>query len=303
MQSSNLTFRSCPICDATSGHNVAEVIAKQPAELSNNEDLKDSFIGFRKDQCFFSYVRCAHCGLLYNSQYFSPDNLSELYSSMPENTFVSGERDSVKTQMGYAKYFGKRKHSTGYLEIGADIGLLTRPMVSKFSFTNVNLVEPNKSSHAELLLHATKNSKIYLNIDEVPALESHSHVAAVHVLDHLVEPKRDLMEISGRMEPGATLVAIVHNEKSLLRKLLKQSWPPFCLQHPQLFNKRTVTKLLLTAGLRVESIKRTRNYIAISQGIDLFKRIGILPQRFRVGTLNFSVPVYLGNIAVIATKI
>jgi hypothetical protein len=221
---------------------------------------------------------------------------------MPGNVSVSGERDSARTQLGYVKFFGKLESVGPYLEIGADMGLLTGALLAKAEFTQVNLVEPNQASHPELLKNSPRKSKVFLDIHEIPATYLHSHVGAVHVLDHLVNPKKDLTEIVSRMHSGATLVAIIHNEKSLLRKVLRTKWPPFCLQHPQLFNRKTITTLLETVGLNVVDIKRTQNYVGVSHMVNLLKQIGLVSKKFRPRDQNLSIALFLGNIAVIAKK-
>jgi hypothetical protein len=98
------------------------------------------------------------------------------------------------------------------------------------------------------------------------------------------------------------IAIVVHNEKSLLSKILKNKWPPFCLQHPQLFNKRTLSSLLLKADWLVINSKPTTNWFTlehfISMGISLFG-LNLKLNRFIPKT---PIPIRFGNMIVIAVK-
>ena len=73
-------------------------------------------------------------------------------------------------------------------------------------------------------------------------------VVMVHVLDHILDPKAMLEQIRRKLKPGGRVAIVTHNEQSLLRSLMGKRWPPFCLQHPELYNPRSITKLLNSAG-------------------------------------------------------
>ena len=65
---------------------------------------------------------------------------------MPDN--LLGEDKSIisKTHQGYVKQISKKiEKSNSYLEIGPDIGLVTRSVISQFEPNKVVLIEPNIS--------------------------------------------------------------------------------------------------------------------------------------------------------------
>lgn len=294
--------RNCPICMEEAAYDSEIAKAKFVAEELDNEKLRDFFVGFRPEQCFFTFVRCNKCGLVFSPTYFNPDAMNQLYSSMPENTSVSGERDSVRTQERYAGLFPNLKQSGGYLELGADIGLLAKKLRDRQNYSFKHAIEPNIDVHLELKENLGSNSQIFVSSKNLPKESQYSHVAAVHVFDHLFEPRKELEKLAGHMTGDSLLLIVVHNEKSTLRYMLRKKWPPFCLQHPQLYNRETITKLLKEEGFDVVKIRRTFNYISISHGLDLLRTIGVLPKDLKLNLPNISVPVPLGNIAVLARK-
>lgn len=295
-----VSSRACPSCSQSRMESGHDMTAKNPAEELDRDSLRDLFVGFRRENSFFSYSRCKSCQLLFCSKYFSDDFLGKLYESMPQNTTVSGENDSQKTQERYSRFFLQTPPKFRYLELGPDIGLLTRKIRSEKNPASISVIEPNRAVHDSLRKNAGDKVEIYDSIMDLPANRKFDIVSAVHVLDHLTYPLKELEKLRSHMTNHSQIVIVIHNEKSLLRHLLGRKWPPFCLQHPQLFNRSTVRDLLDKAGFRTKFIKRTVNYIGLNQVIDHAKSLGFLGENVKLPLPNWSIPIMLGNIVVVA---
>lgn len=302
METSITVNRNCPLCKEETAYDSEIAKAKFIAEELDSEKLRDFFVGFRSEQCFFTFARCNQCGLVFSPTYFNPEAMNQLYSSMPDNTSVSGERDSVRTQERYSGFFPALKQTGGYLELGADIGLLAKKLNDRQNYEFKHAVEPNLDVRLELKANLGANSQIFSSSDNLPKESKYSHVAAVHVFDHLFNPRKELEKLSEHMTGDSLLLIVVHNEKSLLRQILGRKWPPFCLQHPQLYNRATISRLLNEEGFEVVKIRKTFNYISISHGLDLLRTIGLFPKDLKINLPSISVPLPLGNIAVLARK-
>lgn len=295
--------RGCPLCGAPADSGVPSVRAKVPAEGLSSEVLADFFIGFRKEQCFFTYHRCRQCGMLWNPRYFTDEALGYLYSRMPENVGVSGERDSARTQAGYARILDIAQASNvDYLELGADVGFLAREVVRTRGVRSADAVEPNLDVHNELLANLGPVGRIYTDLIEVSSDPRYDVVTAIHVLDHLLEPKRTLLGIADRLRDEGRLLIVVHDESSLLRKTLGRKWAPFCLQHPQLFRSETLMRLLTSCGYQVSAQVKTTNWLSLRQAGALAASVGFLPSGFSKILPDLSVPLKLGNVAVLAIR-
>ena len=85
----------------------------------------------------------------------------------------------------------------------------------------------------------------------------------VHVLDHLLEPAAMLGQIHAKLRPGGTLLIVTHNEASLLRKVLGTRWPPFCLQHPEIYSPASITRLVTRAGYDGVEVRPSKNYFPV----------------------------------------
>ena len=296
--------RTCPLCEQSTAKFIPEISSKNPAELLTFTGTKQLFVGFRAIQTFFTYSRCTNCGLLYCPWYFSAKQLDELYSDMPDN--LLGEDKSIisKTHQGYVKQISKKiQKSNVYLEIGPDIGLVTRSIIGELKPNKVILIEPNTSVHKELLSNSGSSAEVVL-IDNVNELNKQSPdlIVGVHVYDHLLNPLEELIKLNSKSVDGAKIALVVHNEKSMIRKFLGKKWPPFCLQHPQLYNKKTIKKLLESADWKIVSIHSTINWFSFRHFARLSGGLIGLNARLFSFIPNIQIPFKLGNMICIAEK-
>jgi hypothetical protein len=302
----NITWikRACPLCGSEKTHTNPESKAKFPAEECSWEQVKDAFVGIRNDQIFFSFYRCLDCGLLYCPWYFTKEQLDALYSEMPDNTMGEDKRTASKTQSRYARKIVKVSNNVNsFLEIGPDIGLVAKEVVTRANVKNVYMVEPNASVHQELSQNLTnsKNQQICTDIEKLTE-SKFDLVVGIHVLDHLLQPKVDLAAISRYSGDQQTSAFVVHNEKSLLRRVMAEKWPPFCLQHPQLYNRKTLRRMLETSDFKDFKITRTINYYHLNNLSSMLLRVLGLPQWLNKVVPHIEMPFILGNIMVMARK-
>jgi hypothetical protein len=272
--------------------------ARMQAELMSWIEVKDFFIGLRNDQVFFSYYRCQECELLYCPWYFSKDQIALLYAAMPDNTMGEDKSTVSRTQSAYANWIMSRKNTSNkrYLEVGPDIGLVANQIVKINKPEFVSFLEPNRSVRAELLesVAAVESKEVVDFIDEL-VTKDFSLIVGVHVYDHLLDPVGDLANLRTRVEVGASLSIVVHNESSLLRKCMGPKWPPFCLQHPQLFNPQTQKKLFAKSGWELLEVKRSTNWYHMKYFVSMVASIlGISTAVSRVFP-NIEFPIRLGN--------
>jgi hypothetical protein len=296
--------RACPICGSLNIPKKSNSSAKNPAEKMSWEDAKSLFIGLRDKQVFFSYYRCLDCELLYCPWYFSKEQIAVLYSEMPDNTMGEDKSTISKTQSAYAKWILQEDvNADTYLEVGPDIGLVSKEIASLSSPKRISFVEPNLSVRQELL-------DSVLGVDSVEVVDflenlqntDFSLIVGVHVYDHLLDPIQDLKNIYTHAGAGAHISIVVHNKKSSLKKILKAKWPPFCLQHPQLYNPTTLSNLLEKSGWSARKIEKSTNWYHLKYFIGIgFSVLGIKDRVSRY-LPDIEFPIRLGNLICLADK-
>ena len=257
---SDLVHRYCPLCGAPPPS--CPIYRSPVPALSIRQDQRALYWrGFRSRSCFFDYSKCDKCYMVYCTEYFSEDALKRLYASMPDNTAGASEVVLSETHRRYISFLNDHVPLKGtYLELGPDIGIATQAAIELGQLDQLLLVEPNRSVHDRLSASTgTTRSTIADSLSALdPGVEASSAVL-VHVLDHLTEPRLSLREMRGRLSPGAGILVVVHNHSSLLRKVMGRRWPPFSLQHPQLFSKQTLRLMLESEGFKVVAEADTKN--------------------------------------------
>jgi hypothetical protein len=142
--------RDCPICGGKPGESV--ITSRNDAGKLPFNDLSKYFVGLRADQTFFEYKRCAKCKLCFAPRYFSADELELVYKNMPPNLVGDEQKIVEKTHEGYVKHIKKNLASANSLmELGADLGLVTGPVVSHYKIIKGVLIEPNLDVRTELM--------------------------------------------------------------------------------------------------------------------------------------------------------
>lgn len=299
---SSFLHRACPACGSRDTRT--EMRAGKAAETMSLDQLRPFWAGLFKDKCFFSYHRCVGCGLLYNPVFFTPGQLGELYGRMAPNMDAVGDAAIVATQQGYfARAAEKGDLEGGYLEIGPDVGHIVRAAADHGGFDRFWLFEPNVAIHDQLRAAAKgRPALLSTGMDDLSPVPDGSVGLAVmvHVLDHLLDPLAMLTQIRAKLRPGGTLMIVTHDESSLLRRLMGERWPPFCLQHPELYNPATMKALLARAGFADVTVEGSRNVFPL----DFLARqvawaVGIRVKRVPLPALP--VGLKLGNILTLAT--
>ena len=297
--------RACPLCGSSKLLSKPNSSAKHPAEFMSWETVYSYFIGLRSDQVFFSYYRCQDCGLLYCPWYFNPKQLSELYAEMPDNMLGEDKSTVSKTQSTYARWIMRPGVSNNrYLEVGPDIGLLAKEIAAINTPEHVTFIEPNVSIRGELLdnLNGVSSIEVFSYLDSMRETKF-SLMAGIHVYDHLLNPLQDLIEIRKKAESGANIAIVVHNEKSILRYLLKSKWPPFCLQHPQLYNPKTLKLILESSNWSLCKRSKTKNWYHVKNLAHIASSVLGIKMPLIKYIPNVEIPVKLGNIIILAKAI
>lgn len=302
--SHNYINRCCPIC-SEDGVVKLEVFSPSRAERKSFEELRPYWNGFFKEKIFFSYARCSKCDLLYAPIFYDSNQLQALYAQMPPNMDVVPLKALEKTQQGYFSEIRNYSSMEGdYIEIGPDTGIFVRFCVQEGGFKKYWLFEPNKAV-VDDLKSAVYSKEFAINEDmfgfsAIPN-NSASITVMIQVLDHLLDPVSTLRELREKLLPDGRLLLVTHNENSFLRKLVGWRWPAFCLQHPQIYNPRSMEALLDKAGYKVDSIKRSTNYFEFSF---LLKHL-IWAFGFKVNGIprifDFTVGLKLGNMITVAS--
>ena len=294
--------RRCPSCG--NGAACEEVHSGRRAETMSLEQLRPYWSGLFQEKVFFSYDRCAKCGLLFAPTFFQREQLEELYSAMVPNMDLVPTPALEATQRGYFVAAAQDAElSGGYLELGPDIGWVVRHAARDGHFDRFWLVEPNRLVHAQLSAACgSSEHRILTDLDDLSPVPDGSIGLAVmvHVLDHVLEPLATLAAVRRKLRPGGRVIIVTHNEASVLRRIMGEKWPPFCLQHPELYNPRSITGLAERAGFAEVRVERSKNYFPVEFMVrQAAYAVGLKLDRLPLPKI--ALGLRLGNMMTIAT--
>lgn len=305
MNRDEFLHRACPVCGSQDSRD--EAFSRRRAESLGFEELRPFWSGLT-EKPFFSYRRCQGCGLLYNPVYFTDAQLSALYADMAPNMDIVANDSIVATQRGYFERaranarLANTRLDGGYLEIGPDAGHIVSEAARHGDFEHFWLFEPNLAVHGALAAAAGgRPATLSPEMDDLSIVPDGTVGLAVmiHVLDHMLDPLAMLRQIRAKLRPGGTLMIVTHNEQSLLRKVLGVRWPPFCLQHPEVYSPDTMRTLLGRAGYEGVAVERSLNYFPIDfLALNAAWAAGLKIKR--VPLPSTSIGLRLGNILTLA---
>ena len=297
------TERDCPSCNTASSS--ARLVARStpPAEELEFTQLREYWRGFKKDSIFFSYYRCPGCRLLYSPIYFSKDQLSSLYSHMGDNSMGEDLEVLKSMQISYFSTLENRVNIFGHwIEIGADVGLFAALLAARREVSSLTIIEPNQNSHKRLKLLVKGDGVLESSWAEINQVVRFDGLVGVHVLDHLVDLKSELRTIHNFLRIGGSVFFVTHDESSLLRRLMLSKWPPFCLQHPQIFSQQSIANTLRIAGFRAVRTQKSSNFFNLRHiFLVVFSLFGLKTVSLKL-VPKLTLKIRLGNFMTLAFR-
>lgn len=301
-----LQREKCPVCAAPAADSNVAVRSSPTAESVSFGTHGQFLSGYTTQRVFFTYHRCVSCGGLYCPTYFTQAQLDHLYSRQAENMADVPIAAREATQRGYLDILARHSRLEGdYLELGPDIGLFAGYCAAKGDYSRFYLYEPNREVHSALSERFSGRNAVISADRYTSSLlpkASLGTAAAIHVLDHMIDPARLLGELYDDLAPGGVLFLVTHNEGSLLAKILGRRWPPYTLQHPLLYSPKSITRLLERCGFNVLEVVLSRNYFPLTHLVRAAFTVAGLERFAPRFDHPFSLGLKLGNIATVARK-
>jgi hypothetical protein len=297
----------CPCCEAPAAGAARRAASAPPAESMPAEAHGSFLSGYGARRLFFTYVACPRCGAAYCPTYYSQEQLDRLYARQAENMADVPLAARLRTQERYARLLlGYSRRGGDYLEIGADNGSFAARCAQAGGFERFWLYEPNREVHGAIG-ERLSGRRFEIRTGRFtgqgePGAGKVSTAVMIHVLDHLLDPLAMLRALGAALEPGGVLLIVTHDAASLLARALGRRWPPFTLQHPQLYTPAALRALLGRAGFETRRVAKTVNdfpfFFLARAACEVFGLPRIVPASLQ-GPL---VGLRLGNIAAIAVK-
>ncbi len=291
---------TCATCG--SDDYVVRYEARVPPEGALNFSARRAANGYHA-----RIVECRSCGQIYSNPYFSEDMLGRLYR---EASYID-EPQLANMAADYFRVFhqaigGSVDPSRRVLEIGCGNGFFLDKLRA-VGYADVWGVEPGRQ--AVETAAASVRDRILCDVFR-PDLFPAGHFDAVccfQIFDHLPDPNAFLEGVRTVLRSGGVLVAINHNIRAPVTRILGERSPMFDIEHIYLFDRRTIRRLLANHGFKIERTGSLWNSYTVEYALKMVPlpnglRGAVINSAriFRLGALTFRLPG--GNMVSVARR-
>lgn len=211
----------------------------------------------------YRLVQCRHCGLIYQNPRPTLEELAQHYPNdyqpyqrgMVENDSLWRRLDRGHEMSRRCKRLMRYHSEPGHLlEVGCSTGLFLVAMRERgWQVRGVEL-----SPYAAEYARKTFNLDVATGSLEEVKLEDHAFdvVALWDVLEHVIDPKSTLSEISRILKPGGLFVASLPNPASIEARVFGSHWVGWDRpRHLHLFTPAVIEHYLTDAGFEAPTIE------------------------------------------------
>jgi SAM-dependent methyltransferase len=297
-----LVHTRCPI-DGTDDADVEVYPASFQAE-----DLNPGAFSARRtpDRVHYRMVRNLRTGCLRADPVLDDASLRRLYADSAVDCRQTWE-SAARTYRRYLdRALPRLPDRRGLLEIGCGHGPFLR-LARDLGFARVDGAEP--SVQAVAALPSGLGARVHRGFFETGIYPENafSLVCGFHVLDHLADPNRCLQAVREVLVQDGVVFMICHDIGAPAARLLGRRCPMIDIEHPVLYDRRTVTGLFEKNGFVVLDQFGVRNTYPLSYWL----RLAPLPGTLKGAALalcttsglgRMPLTVNFGNMGVIARK-
>ena len=246
MKHANLqaAVRACPVCGA--GADQSEPF------LSDSRDerlLSASSFASRKIPEYMSHamVRCRVCDLAYVDRPPSVEELAASYHSADYDSAQEAEDAADAYARAIAPALAKLRNRGAALEIGTGTAAFLERLADA-GFRKLVGIEPSTAAIDAAPEHRKQwiREGIFEGSD-FPA-ESFDLICCFMTLEHVQDPGALVAAAHRLLRPGGVFVAVTHNRRAWLNRLLGRRSPIVDVEHMQLFSAESATGLLERNG-------------------------------------------------------
>lgn len=296
-------LRACPVCGSNS-----EVAHPFLSERIDPTQLNEFSFSSRKEPEFFNYrmVRCGACDVVYVDQPPSQQALAHAYHVAEYDSAEEANDAAAAYIRELEPILCRLPHKGAALEIGTGTGVFLERLSEK-GFERVVGIEPSTAAISAAPPHRRSwiREGIFIEADYAP--ESFELICCFMTLEHVREPREIAESVLRLLKPGGVFVAVTHDYRSAVNRVLGRRSPIIDVEHMQLFSSNSVRALFERSGYFDVEVKPFSNRYALSYWMRLLPVSSGFKQAAarmldRVGLSRQKISVNVGNMIVFGVK-
>jgi len=270
--------RPCPVCHANHMH--ARLFLENSIDPSR---LSEFSYSSRKVPEYMSHrlVQCVVCDLVYADQPPEADTLARAYHQADYDSADEANDAAVAYISAAQPTLAQLPQRHRVLEIGTGTGIFL-DCLKQQGFTELVGVEPSLAAINAAPAH--RRGWIREGVFDEGDFESASFdlVCCFMTLEHVRDP-RFIAEATLRLlRPGGAFIAVTHDYRSLVNRLLGKRSPIIDIEHMQLFSAASVRQLFEGAGYEKVVVKAFSNRYRLSYWL----RLAPIPPTLKSGIVR-----------------
>ncbi len=253
-----------------------------------------------------TWVRCAHCNLVYANPVPDEEVFGRLYEASDQGDYEQEVDNLTRT---YEKYLLRHAHLISRkgmaVDIGAGNGFFLKALLG-IGFEKVRGVEPSKATcdSAPEGVRPFLINKMYDERDFEPG--SIDFISCFQTLEHVYSPNDLIASFARLLSKNGVVYSVAHDFGALGVRLLRAKHPIVNAGHLTLFDPLTLARMF-GKHLEVMSVFRISNRYSLRYWISLLP-LGQTMKDLAVDALSFvrmdriPVTLSLGNIGIVARR-
>ena len=289
--------RPCPVCN--SGFDKAKLFIEK--NIDSAKLTRYSFAS-RKEPEYMCHrlVQCTNCDLVYADHPPGESELAHAYHLAEYDSSEEADDAAAAYIRAIQPTLGKLGRRHRALEIGTGTGTFLERLLRE-GFTELVGVEPSSAAIAAApeYRRAWIHEGSFEERDFPP--NSFDLICCFMTMEHVSDPEVVAKAAFRLLRPGGAFVAVTHDYRSMVNRLLGKRSPIIDIEHLQLFSERSVRHLFAVAGYTDVTVKAFANIYALRY----WMRLAPLPCRVKLiisrlteslGLKNVKLGLNVGNI-------
>lgn len=243
----------CPICDGKE-LSLYRPVAQKGRPL--NPSITNPSYGIPEN-----LVRCLRCGVVFANPLPSEETLRSLYGKMKDETYLEEEEGRRRMAEESLLLMERFVRPGRLLDVGCFSGFFL-DVAQKRGWEGIG-IEPSswarKFAEEKFGLQILERTLKEASFPEA----TFDAVSLIDTLEHLRDPKGDLLEARRILKPEGVLYLSAPDIGSLAARLLGNRWWGFRQEHLVYFSKKTLSDLLEKVGFVILSRRAYRRVFTI----------------------------------------
>jgi 2-polyprenyl-3-methyl-5-hydroxy-6-metoxy-1,4-benzoquinol methylase len=218
-------------------------------------------------------VKCLSCGTIFSNPQLAEDKVHEFYANVEDAAYLENLEGRFRTfQYNLNKIMKYLPASGKLLEVGSYYGAFLK-IANDSGFDSIG-IEPCSFAVDYSINHFGLKAIQGTLLDLPENLKDFDIIASWDVLEHLINPMKELKLMNTKLKKGGILVFSTLNIDNWYPKILGEKWPWLMNMHLYYFNENIIAEILRRSGFQVLYVQSYCHIISFDYFLSKLSQLG-----------------------------